>query len=66
MLSHARAAFDLNDTVVPQMIFPEFVEFLGRHARAVCGSSVTLADSICIIIRDDVLPKLKKCKMMST
>jgi hypothetical protein len=48
------------------MIFPEFVEFLGRHARAVCGSSVTLADSICIIIRDDVLPKLKKCKMTST
>jgi hypothetical protein len=44
-----------------QMIFPEFVEFLARRARAICGSSVPLSEAVSVVIGSDVIPKLQKC-----
>jgi hypothetical protein len=48
------------------MIFPEFVEFLARRARAICGSSVPLSDAITAVFDSDVIPKLKKSQMIQS
>jgi hypothetical protein len=44
------------------MIFPEFVEFLARRARAVSGSGVTLHDAVDSLISSDIL-LLRSCNL---
>jgi hypothetical protein len=45
------------------MIFDEFVEFVTRRARAMCGGSVALPEAIAAQIGAETIPKLQRCQL---